>query len=223
MVQRKHQIELKEKKNWRKETLAKRMEKERRRIAEKEEREFLEIREARMKALRESRRKVRAGKKQDEKDRLADMLLQSRIKKLDEEYDKGIYANRTLRPYEWERGDGETTGPAGEWKKVPQKTGVKVYTLPPKIEKYAKRVGAGQSNSYEQELADDSDEEKGEVGHNGGPPIEGNPIRWYKNKKGGWTQMAQDRLGWVDPNASYGRQLEREKEDRRKEEEFIRQ
>ena len=176
-----------------------------------------------MRELRESRRKVRAGKKTDEQNRLADMLLQSRIKKINEEYDKGIYANRTLRPYEWERGDGEMSGPQGEWKKVPQKRGVKVYTLPPKIDKYAKRVGASNPSSPHQEVNDDSDEENGEEGYRGGPPIEGNPIRWYKNKKGGWTQMAQDRLGWVDPTASYGRQLEREKEDRRKEEEFIRQ
>lgn len=223
MVQLKHQRELKEKKDWHKETLAERMEKERKRVAAREEKEFLERREARMKELRESKRKVRAGKKMDERDRLAELLTKGRIKKIDEEYDKGIYSNRTLRPYDWERGDGETNGPNGEWRKVPPKTGLKVYTLPPKVEKYTKRVGASPSSPDDRNLDDNSDEEKGEQGYNGGPPIEGNPIRWYKNKKGGWTQMAQDRLGWVDPTASYGRQLEREKEDRKKEEELIRQ
>ena len=225
MIQRKNQIELKERKDWHKETLAERMEKERRRIAEKEEREFLERREARMKELRESRRQVRINKKNTEANRLKDMILMSRIKKIDGEYDKGIYANRTLRPYEWQRGDGETTGPDGEWIKVPQKTGAKVYTLPPKVEKYAKRVGIGSSSpSRKEDLENnDTDADKGVEGYGGGPPIEGNPIRWYKNRQGGWSQMAQDRLGWVDPNASYGRQLEREEQDRKDEEAFIRQ
>ncbi len=116
------------------------------------------------------------------------------------------------------------TGPYGEWKKVPKKSGVKVYTLPPKIEKYAKRVGADPDNKIDTGDASDSDEEggNGTQGYNGGPPIEGNPITWYKGKNG-WTQMAQDHLGWIDPTASYGRQIEREKEDRKKEEEFVRQ
>ena len=173
-----------------------------------------------MKELREGRKRERKNYKESEERRLSNLVLQARIKRIDNEYDNGIYASRTLKPYEWQRGDGEN-GPEGEWKKVPKKSGVKVYTLPPRVEKYLVSAGAAPPPPK----GDSDDDEEESPGADRGPPMEGNPITWYKDPKTKqWTQMTSDRLGYIDPTASYGRQIEREKRDKAKfEEQFAKQ
>ena len=67
----------------------------------------------------------------------------------------------------------------------------------------------------------DSEDEGEDGGVDKGPPLEGNPVTWYKDPKTKqWTQMASDKLGYIDPTASYGRQLDREKRDKAKEDEL---
>jgi hypothetical protein len=117
------------------------------------------------------------------------------VKRVDEEFDKGIFVNRTLKPYEWSRDE------FGEWKKgPPTSVNYKVYTLPPNLSqkrknKFSIEGGAAQGEDGETQSAK--------------MPVDGHPTSWYK-RKGKWLQMKVDELGFIDPNSMYGKMIDRD-------------
>jgi hypothetical protein len=126
------------------------------------------------------------------------------VQKVDDEFDKGIYMNRTLRPYEWYREED------GEWKKGAAKSlQYRIYTNPPVLHQKRRHKfvdSMPSTGSKQQDIADDT----GSLSPN--MPVEGPPTSWYK-KNGKWRQMKIDELGYIDPGSLYGQIIEKKVDD----------
>ena len=147
------------------------------------------------------------------------MVTDAISKRVDTEFDKGIFHNKTLKPYDWKREDN------GEWVKGPKVQGLKIYTLPSSIKvKRKKDLKKVYEESNESLL--DRDEDKAEAGNGGSSTKNSNndndtpdlnmiknqmldgPISsWYK-ENGKWKQMQTDSLGYIDPKSNYGQIIE---------------
>ena len=146
------------------------------------------------------------------------MVSDAISKRVDTEFDKGIFHNKTLKPYDWKREDN------GEWVKGPKVQGLKIYTLPSSIKvKRKKDLKKVYEESNESLL--DRDEDKTEGGSTStknsnndndsadvnsmskNQMLDGPISSWYK-ENGKWKQMQTDSLGYIDPKSNYGQIIE---------------
>lgn len=131
------------------------------------------------------------------------MAASNIVRRVDNEFDKGIYVNRTLKAYEWSREED------GEWKKGPPKNQqYRVYTNPPALAQKRRHKFGGDLSSI---LSGDIDEE--DVSLTNKMPIEGPPTSWYK-RNGKWKQMKIDELGYIDPDSFYGKIVDKMEEEK---------